>query len=363
MQTLQNNGKRIEWLDAMRGFTMILVVFAHIESFGIFGLGSETVVGKLFQSFRMPLFFFVSGFIAYKADLLWTAATWWTNTRKKLLVQLVPTVVIGLFYTCLYKGLAPIDFVTPVGKMGYWFTIVLLEIFLVVYTVNLFVSATQSDRRKRWLLWVLVALSAFFYMLRFPLKMIPTANEVGNVLSLHYMCEYFQFFAFGYIMSMFREFFVRMLANRYITALAILVFVTIFSIKHLFIDDCPDVSVGIMKILSTLAETVIAYMGVFTVFNFFRVHRESFSKATKLGASLQYIGRRTLDIYLLHYFFLPSLPCLAGFLSQRENVVFELFVVITCSLLVIAVCLLVSNVLRTSDFLGQYLFGVKRRQS
>lgn len=361
MQTLQNTGKRIEWIDAMRGFTMILVVFAHIESFGIFGLGGETVAGKLFQSFRMPLFFFVSGFIAYKADVLWTAATWWASTRKKLIVQLIPTVVIGLFYTCLYKGLAPVDFVTPVGKMGYWFTIVLLEIFLVVYTVNLCVRTTQPDKRKRHLMWVLVALSAFFYLLRFPLKIFPAANEAANILSLHYMCEYFQFFVFGYLMSMYRDFFVRMLANRYVTAAVIVCFVSLFSVKHLCLDAAPTASVGLLKIAATLAETVIAYMGVFTVFNFFRVYRDSFAATTKLGASLQYIGKRTLDIYLLHYFFLPSLPCVAAFLSQKENVVFELLLVLSCSLLVVGICLVVSNVLRTSGFLAQYLFGAKKQ--
>ncbi len=54
--------KRIEYLDAMRGFCMILVVYAH--------LGSQTSISDLFgnnifMTFRMPLFFFLSGFLCF----------------------------------------------------------------------------------------------------------------------------------------------------------------------------------------------------------------------------------------------------------------------------------------------------------
>lgn len=58
--------KRIKYIDALRGFTMILVVFAHIEAFSMFGMQHTTFLGSIFQSFRMPLFFFISGYIAFK---------------------------------------------------------------------------------------------------------------------------------------------------------------------------------------------------------------------------------------------------------------------------------------------------------
>lgn len=58
-------GGRIEWIDAMRGFTMLIVVWYHVclntycgESYDVFTL--------FFKTFRMPLFFFISGFIAFR---------------------------------------------------------------------------------------------------------------------------------------------------------------------------------------------------------------------------------------------------------------------------------------------------------
>ena len=83
--TLQQPTKRIEYIDALRGFTMILVVFSHVEWFS-FDLRSS-FINDLFISFRMPLFFWVSGFIAYKANIEWNWSTWWTMSKKKMLIK------------------------------------------------------------------------------------------------------------------------------------------------------------------------------------------------------------------------------------------------------------------------------------
>lgn len=58
--------ERIRYIDALRGFTMLLVVFGHVMMF-TFGIGGyNSVIGSFFLTFRMPMFFFISGYIAYK---------------------------------------------------------------------------------------------------------------------------------------------------------------------------------------------------------------------------------------------------------------------------------------------------------
>lgn len=59
--------KRLAYIDAMRGFTMILVVFSHVQYFGYgefiqsvynFCGGSCLIYRDLITLFFMPLFFF-----------------------------------------------------------------------------------------------------------------------------------------------------------------------------------------------------------------------------------------------------------------------------------------------------------------
>lgn len=127
--------KRIEYLDALRGFTMLLVVYHHVELFG-FHLSPEYSINSVFIQFRMPLFFFVSGFLAYSAGKVWTGKVWISATQKKILIQVIPTLVFGLLYTYLVKQQNIQTFLAHSYKLGYWFTISLLEMFIIYYTCN-----------------------------------------------------------------------------------------------------------------------------------------------------------------------------------------------------------------------------------
>lgn len=128
--------KRIEYLDALRGFTMLLVIFSHVELF-CFGLSANSsILNTLFIQFRMPLFFFVSGFLAYNPKIIWTGNTWISATKKKLRVQIIPTLIFGLLFTYLVSSESIYTFFAAPMKLGYWFTISLLEMFLIYYTVN-----------------------------------------------------------------------------------------------------------------------------------------------------------------------------------------------------------------------------------
>lgn len=54
--------KRIEYIDALRGLAMYLVVYLHIKSWGGYSAYSN-LVGEIFVTFYLPLFFFISGYL------------------------------------------------------------------------------------------------------------------------------------------------------------------------------------------------------------------------------------------------------------------------------------------------------------
>lgn len=103
--------KRLAYIDAMRGFTMILVVFSHVQYFGygefiqsvynfVWG-GSCLIYRDLITLFFMPLFFFISGFVLYKPDVEW-------NYVALLFLATKFTIHRQLFYAALQSNFGTI---------------------------------------------------------------------------------------------------------------------------------------------------------------------------------------------------------------------------------------------------------------
>lgn len=89
---------RIQWIDAMRGFSMLLVVLGHVlMNMGVGGY--ESTLSCIFLTFRMPLFFFVSGFFSYRAVCWWNRARVGDILKRKLQAQVFCTV----FFVTLYQ--------------------------------------------------------------------------------------------------------------------------------------------------------------------------------------------------------------------------------------------------------------------
>ena len=71
---------------------MILVVYHHLMIYTLSGYQSE--LNQLFVSFRMPMFFFISGFVAYSEKHIWNKGHFVKSMRKKIEGQLFPSIVV-----------------------------------------------------------------------------------------------------------------------------------------------------------------------------------------------------------------------------------------------------------------------------
>ena len=119
----QPQPNRIGYIDALRGLAMILVVYFHIAAYG-FG-SYEFGYNDIIERFRMPTFFFISGWLFYNVGRIWNRQTIADIIRKKFMVQIIPTAVFMLLYLMMFNLLD----VNSLGsdKKGYWFTFVLFE--------------------------------------------------------------------------------------------------------------------------------------------------------------------------------------------------------------------------------------------
>lgn len=121
--------KRLSYFDALRGFSMIFVVFWHVMLFSL-NIGTEqSVVNQIAVTFRMPLFFFVSGFFAYRASTKLTASLVGNILKRKIQAQVICTIVFFSIYQ-LCQGQSIFAWAHD-GFKGFWFTIALFQMFIV----------------------------------------------------------------------------------------------------------------------------------------------------------------------------------------------------------------------------------------
>ena len=97
-----------------------------------------------------------------------------------------------------------------------------------------------------------------------------------------------------------------------------------------------------------------------SVFVFFYKKRTYFSSSSRASKAITFIGRRTLDIYLLHYFFLPKdLSIFGNYFVNYPAPILEFTFSSIITILIVAVCLIVSEILRQSTFCRKWLLGAK----
>ena len=357
--------KRLSWLDALRGFTMILVVAYHVAQVTFQETEKTSAALPFLVLMRMPLFFFVSGFLAYKASFSWTIPNALRLTWKKLKVQIVPTLVFmvifvifkmkGDFWDNLMRLLA-----SPT-KGGYWFTWVLLQMFIIYYVCcyvgRIIVSSFKFQASKELLLFAAWALSVFAYETLYLPKVFAYHKDMFFAYSsLVQTIQYMQFFLLGNIVRRYWNRVERLFDTTWffplIVTLAVVCCADIFQLHTL------------RKVWTNLPRTTAMYALLLLVVMFFRHYQAWFEGETRAGRFLSFIGTRTLDIYLLHFLLLPKMPQVGQWLNANQpNFVLSIVLSVSVALVVIAFCLLASQLLRVSPFLQLYLFGKSPSQT
>lgn len=343
---------RIEWLDAMRGFTMILVVMFHVSTQSFCQLDNSSLFLLLF---RMPLFFFVSGFLVYKPTFEWSIKQYISLVAKKVRIQLLPTIIFFILCVSIRHEnifVTMVEFLSTPAKGGYWFTWSLLHLFLFYYTIQIVLNKFSKSRKIKWdtvfiIFWCIAVL--LYFMLFMPSKF-NFNTPFWDYSSLTQTIKYLQFFIVG------------ILARHYWGQIENIFDSKNFSLFIIIISVVCSLECLKFHNFSLPVEHVIRLVAIYSlviiVLMFFRFYKDSFSRNTIIGQSLQYIGTRTLDIYLIHFILLPVLPSIGSFLSlYRPNFLLEIVLSLSVSLIVIGGCLIISNILRVSPILSKYLFG------
>lgn len=334
--------KRIEYIDALRGFTMFLVVVMHVG--GMCFAPSAGSFHSILKLVRMPMFFLISGFVFYKASVVWNWQHIKAFFKKKIPVQLLSPLLFYLVYLHIHKiGLYDGLFDGP--KQGFWFTFVLFEFFVFCAIVRFFV-------RNKWGDVILVIMGLCFYPFSWPgiRDALPIPNDILEFFSfMHWYL--FIYFVLGILLKKYFDVVQRWLDSRWFLAFCILFFFLGIPFQNL------------IPVKNAIISFPLSLAGLVILFSFFRQKQDLFSSKTRLGRIFQYTGRRTLDIYLIHYFLLPlQLKEVVTVFHDYSMPIIEFAISTLIALLIMAVCLLIGNIIRLSPVLAHWIFGAKKEQ-
>lgn len=235
------------------------------------------------------------------------------------------------------------------GFGGYWFTIVLFQMWLVYL---LFSLTSRLIKKDVALPLMVVASVVCLYVIAFN----KGESWLWEFLCWENLTKYFQFFTFGLVLSKYRDYLWSLLQNNIVVITSICGWIVCMMLWYSpsFMQSCP-------LLYSVIHDVVVRYCGLMTVVIMFFGSASKFSDESRMSRLLRFIGRRTLDIYMIHYFLIPDLSFFKPWISSGNMIVFQLLIGIAVTVMIVALSLLVSSILRRNRYMESWLFGVRIR--
>lgn len=317
----KNSTGRLGYIDAMRGFCMYLVVYAHVVGYGYHTDGQGTFKAIL-VNFYLVLFFFISGFVAYKNNVKCSSQFFANSVKNKFIQLVIPSVVFCALYVWWDKHSIGTFF--HIATSWYWFTVQLFEFFLFYY-LSLWVTRNFDGIKQDVFLF---STAIMLYLLGFSHTIIqrtPIGAALFSYLGMECWRDYI-FFILGVFTRKHFELLKRLIGNSLFMAVVVLLFFFM-----VFYADHIDFSMW-----KPMRLVVYGGVSIIVIFAFFFKYHAVFSQDNKFGQALQFIGGRTLDVYMIHYFLLPRhLDFVGNWLTDNPNPTIEFFLTTIISIMVI----------------------------
>lgn len=334
--------QRIDYIDGIRGFAIILVVVGHTIAWNypdwqevcFFSQvqSKELMVGgvvwQLIYSFHMALFFMVSGYLSGTSIV--DKQNYWNKIKNKTQRLLVPYLATGYL----------IFFVRD--NWGYWFLLTLYEMSLL--WIILYVLLKKLN--PTFVMWKDVLVLALVYGLLRGLSLFPLTAEYVDV----YLLKYFIPFCFGSLMRR-HPVIERMVRDRRVYTFCLVLFFLLFISRYL--TDIPLLFIVVVKL--NYFFSISAMCACVATFSFFMNGINH-----KVESLFTYLGKVSMPIYILHNLFVIQIASV-GFFILEQSAVTSITIQIVYSLVVSTVAISLSiflyNLLRRSALIRLLLFG------
>lgn len=347
--------ERIKYVDTVKGFAIFLVVMGHVIAFLYFSNDNIINIRKslsvlnftLFDTiyaFHMPLFFFASGYVFPKT--LKCLNDVWDTIFKRTYTLLLPYFIVGSIFTILFGG--------PGLFNKYWFLRTLFEFII----VNIIFDYIKQTKRLGWI-WDISYYVGVFGLIHI-LHILFYNNHFYKIVDLDsFYFSYYLSFSFGILARRYSKV-TNFLDKNYIYTVCLCLFFIITTNRA-----CGNYF-GIGHVSSyILYKFIQPFSGVICSWYLFK-HVFNHGIITKAFDSL---GKNSLEIYIIHFFFLFEIPYLAKYLIKlnaspfvKDNIsafVIQLISVVIASTIICLICLSVKNIISASKILSLIILGRK----
>src|ERR1035437_1271137 len=308
----------------------------HVICFD-FNNNNINLIFELIYSFHMPLFMFLAGFVGLKMNQKFDFKITIKYIINKFITLIIPFLSVGLLFTYYYRKELTDLFFHPM-KLGYWFTWVLFFIGC-INLIPTFISEKLNKNKALWIDLLIYGVICMCFEIINKISFFPKSWEL--FLSWDQIIGYYRYFALGFII------------RKYDILLKLITESNLIFTVSLFLF-CGSLIYNRYYSFNRLTYLVVGISAIFTCVYLFKKNTDIY-----FGKCFEYLGQKSLDIYLIHYFFIfaISIPKLGDFFANGENFVFQLFLTSGISILVIALTLFVSKIIRTSNLLSILLLG------
>lgn len=298
--------ERLRYFDMLKGIAILLVVMGHVIAFGVREI-DRAFIFKVIGCVHMPLFFFISGWFSFRTDNL-SGSLKMPSLSKRFLQLMVPLAILPPLWVWYFPhsgvesplegGLG--DLWMDSMKHGYWFTLCLFEfslIFAAIFPLLKKYSGLIAN------IVIAVSVSILLCLVEYFNK----SNEIiYGILGLNNISMFWLPFIIGFIASRHRAVFNRMVSSSaWVTVCMILFAPTLYVCCYPW-DFSPEIGNWFIYLNQSVMHISLAVIAIAVVKPWSeKVYSPEASRiSVKIADFWCLLGRKSLSIYLLHYFFL-----------------------------------------------------------
>lgn len=336
----QEVSERLGFIDAIKGFAIILVVIGHAVQFSNQNFDSS-ILFRFIYSFHMPLFMFVGGFLIEiekfrNCDYI-----------IKKFSQLVVPYIFWLFVMFVYMyGMNSVfsykiiqfflEAVMSPDAGGMWYLLVLFNIYFITYLI-----ITYSYYKFDVSVTIVII----------GLNIVAFCFSKTNILCLKHICWFMPFFYGGFYYRRYVYLRAREIKISYSSLIAYFLLFPMWRRPNSTLLEANIL--GTPKIISIIIYRIYNYLvgfcAVFVVFNIFHVLYKKFNFKFK---ALSFLGKKSLEIYVTHFYFVAEISVVVS-----NNITFEYLKIPLISVISLCAALIFQSFLKLNRVVSMVCFG------